>query len=811
MSGLFKKKIDFILFLFLLLAFLSSTKKVVAANPAPIPEPYVPCNKTDKPEWHSLRPYQASPCQVPIKNEEQALLCGKDFVLNQTFTTDVNSPYCHCPPPPGGCGVFPVICHCEVPKEFETSLNAFNSELPIAGNTELIPSGKTSSLGENEKRLTDWKNHLPPNPKDFSDLKKYYEAYQEWRGKTCASVTIPFIKIEIFFCFNNPLKPDFWADLFPYIPYSSTEDRIGKTSSSDFDGKPLTAFVIKDLKTEWKDKLNEERNQNTQKREGVLYFPHMEENAELSTLLQSTFVAKKNLNDKQAQSIKTEDIEPVKQNAGCTILDSRYNPGDQLFGEQIDEKAKKSTGAPASKVTYTAVFDCPAVWICFPPPDCSCVLVGKCTHTGQFTAQIDTFTPLADEIWSKTTAGNSAIFRKIMPKTGSNSPYEKIKDIPASSGVEYNPSGEGVQLITQNPQLYFAHFGGIYDYFLQGIQTALRPRGFEGAPAGLTKDQAIPEPDRANEYLSWYLNGTLYRAEGDPLSYKEKEDIKRVTTFSGPLNKLLPQEIQWRNKIKSDVLNSQRPKTQQTGRVDEVTPRAKKDRHDQIVACTKGIKIPGWIPFIGGIEIGAIPTACSEKSIASVGQNTGGTSPSPSPGNCPSIPDSQVNPKYLGNTKSNFKRMASSYGGCDLVDQCYNYVVSESEKAGVNPALTLTLWLHESGASSYCTNPGVEDFGVHTIPGEDVVGQLARWLEIASSPNSACNWCYNQHPNEWKEPMQAFLYVYRFGAGDCNPQGDQSFYNNMAKMFQWVSDPIAYCLDSNGGFAINCPTDNSCP
>jgi len=119
--------------------------------------------------------------------------------------------------------------------------------------------------------------------------------------------------------------------------------------------------------------------------------------------------------------------------------------------------------------------------------------------------------------------------------------------------VEYLPTGEGVKLITSNPQLYLPHFGGIYDYLLLDTQTALRPKGFEGTPAGLTKNTAISEADRVNEYLSWYLNGTLFRAENDPLSYKDPEDIKRLIDFSGPLNKLLPQEIQWRNKLTSNV------------------------------------------------------------------------------------------------------------------------------------------------------------------------------------------------------------------------------------------------------------------
>lgn len=606
-----------ILFFLIVIISLSKTKKVVA-NEQPIPEPYVPCDQKSTPEWNSLRPYQASPCQIPIKEEEQSLLCGNDFVVKQTFTTSVNSSSCQCPSRTISNGTQNITCHCEVPREFETSINAFYSELPIAGNTELIKPGKTSSIGENEKRLTDWKNHLPPDPSKYSRLKDYYQDYQEWRGKTCAETNIPIINFKILFCFNDPLKPDFWSFLFPYIPYSSTEDRIGKIQSSDFYGQPLTDFQITDLKVEWKEKLNDPRNRNTQNREAVLFFPHMEEGVELLTLLQSTFVSKENLNNKQAQQIKNEDIETVSQNSGCKILDSRYNPGDQLFGEQIDSKTSKKTGAPASKVTYTAVFDCPGQYVC---QNGNCRLEGECTNTAQFTATINTFTPLAEELWSKSVAGNSSVFRKIMPKITSGYPYEKIRDIPASSKVEYSTSGESANLSVSNPELYFPHLGGIYDYFLHGIQTALRPKDFPGGPSGLVKNQPIPEQDRVNEYLSWYLNGTLFRAEDDPLSHTEETDIKRLTTFSGPLNKLLPQEIQWINKIATNTLNSQRDSVQKTGRVDEIKTRANQDRHDQIVACTKGIRIPAWIPFVGGIEIGGIPTACSEKSIASTGQD----------------------------------------------------------------------------------------------------------------------------------------------------------------------------------------------
>ncbi len=808
------------LFSYTIIFFLSLGKSAFATNEQPIPTPYVKCNETRTPEWHSLRPYQASPCEVPIKEEEQSLLCGNTIFIKDTIKhpSDPNTCLDCLPPPCCGCTV---ERHFKAPREFIVALNAFESELPIAGNTELIPPEKTSALSkifgglETAKRLTEWKNHLPPDPSKYDNLQEYYKDYQNWRGKTCAEFKIPIINIEILFCFNDPTKPDYWAALFPYIPYSSTEDRIGKAYVYDmvYRGGNVDYIDPNPPITNWNPSLNssDPRHQKIKENETPLYFPHMEENNELISLLQSTYISESLKKEEQ----KIKDTEPVNIAANCKILDVRYNPGDQLFGEKKDDEL----GIPNANVKYDAYYRCLVEY----PPEPFCFFYRKlpCTYHTRFSSNVETFTPMVEELFSKTVAGNMSVFRKIFPKVESGSVIEKIKDIPASTQVVHQSKDiiSNTNVESMPAEFYIPHFGSIYDYFLMGVQSALRPKEFPGQPAGLSRGQPIPEADRANEYLSWYLNGTLFRAESDPLSHKDQNDIKRLTTLSGPLNKLLPQEIQWRNKVTSDVLNSQRDKTQKTGRVDEVTPRAKKDRHDQIVACTIEKKIFGWIPkwmpiIGGGITIGGIPTACSEKSIASMGQDFGSPSPStpPTPGasSCPDVPDTQVNPKYLGSMKQNFQRMASTYGNCDLVEECYNYVVSESEKAGVNPALTLTLWLHESGASSYCKNPGVEDFGVHYIPGQDIVGQLQEWLKIGKS-GAACNWCYNKYPTQWKEPMQAFLYVYRFGAGDCNPSGDQGFYNDMVQMFQWVVDPIAYCLDSNGGFKISCSNDMSCP
>ena len=51
---------------------------------SPFPEPPVPCNQIRTPEFHSLRPYQASPCNPNV--EDVALMCGNDLFLTDPFS-----------------------------------------------------------------------------------------------------------------------------------------------------------------------------------------------------------------------------------------------------------------------------------------------------------------------------------------------------------------------------------------------------------------------------------------------------------------------------------------------------------------------------------------------------------------------------------------------------------------------------------------------------------------------------------------------------------------------------------------------------
>jgi hypothetical protein len=67
-----------------------------------------------------------------------------------------------------------------------------------------------------------------------------------------------------------------------------------------------------------------------------------------------------------------------------------------------------------------------------------------------------------------------AIFKRIYPKTNTEGSVGRIMDIPGSTSITY--SGGGIN--TTNADLKIPHIGGVSEYFLKGIQTALRPKGF---------------------------------------------------------------------------------------------------------------------------------------------------------------------------------------------------------------------------------------------------------------------------------------------------------------------------------------------
>lgn len=300
---------------------------------------------------------------------------------------------------------------------------------------------------KDEKRLSEWKNHLPPLAEDYEDFQDYWVEYKRWRGESCAVAEVPrFIPVvggkKFIYCFDNPAKSNYWANLFPYIPFSSTEDRVGLVELDSFGVQPVSEGVtITNVSIEdWNP--------------AELYFAHMQEASELAEILQQTFVPK----DGETAGGTTG----VSPGGACDLVNVRTNEGDDLFAGEI-----------GGTLSYDAEFSCDF--------DRSAT-ESVCTKEAIVNLSVLTKTPKADDVWERTVAGPSAIFKRIFPKVGPGGAILGILDIPAATKVTYTGAdfagNPGNQRSGEGAELYFPHIGGVSEYFLKGIQTILRPKGY---------------------------------------------------------------------------------------------------------------------------------------------------------------------------------------------------------------------------------------------------------------------------------------------------------------------------------------------
>jgi len=402
------------------------------------------------------------------------------------------------------------------------------------------------ALEDSKRRLANWDNQFfgikenkPPLEEEYQNKTfiEYWQDYKEWRGNTCAPVTIPGTSLTILFCINNSLvnnplvADDYIAELFPYIPYSSTEDTLGKVrveQSPPSIGQPDPIVITKESVSE---------------ASANIYVPHMAEDYQLADTLQQTFVSKDLDLNAPADATTTVGDE------FCNVVQVKNNPGDNLFGEQLtprlsyasqfscqfvlDSKPRTSTCNDNSKVhcdttcvpdptdptlpctpqtschseakCYPTGFSgcgqswgeqgCGANYVCAEgchPPE-----VRECAFTTNHSIPVYTETPYLDDIWAKLVAGPSSVFKHIFPKIGIGSPLLDIVDAPSSASTTYTTTNEGTTVKAANvrsgvsAELYFPHLGGIHEYFLECIQTALRPQGLGRACGDFTSPEDI--------------------------------------------------------------------------------------------------------------------------------------------------------------------------------------------------------------------------------------------------------------------------------------------------------------------------------
>ena len=156
------------------------------------------------------------------------------------------------------------------------------------------PIGCYESGMDTYYRLSHWWTHpLPPLRNDYDTFDEYITAFENWR--------------------NNPVN-----QLFPNIPFSSTEDKLGRVQIFEYEFQPMgsagTELICSAI---------------TSQTPAELFFSHMKEGVEVADLLQRIHSPQDAELD--AQPLNVQAIEyPL-----CIIAETRRNPGDYLFATEL--------------------------------------------------------------------------------------------------------------------------------------------------------------------------------------------------------------------------------------------------------------------------------------------------------------------------------------------------------------------------------------------------------------------------------------------------------------------------------------------
>lgn len=411
-------------------------------------------------------------------NHDQVVVCGNSnipLIGNLLHLGTLTPTECY-----DGNGSGPNGQHLRL-SDWNGDLSFWNSGINtiVSGLTSLFPGVAASVIQDSVGKH--WNSRLPPLPwddkgdgtgKPFTADYLYQKAYNEWRGKTC--VIIPILNTVV--CVDNVFVPNQYADLFHYVPLANTADAHGAEFT-------MTTIIRAEGETEITDSSYDLPTP------APLYFAHTNDAKELSGFLNKSYnpLECKTAGGKQTcKPLANAPVPASTDSPDCRIVDVRSNPGDNLFAGQ-----PHGLEVPGVHYTITQVpCEVKEEWVNYPPP---AHLKRSISCDAEIALTIPTVikSPSADPIWENTTANSGSTFRRIYPKVENGAPVSCIADIPAETSVTYtpiDPVGNGDQNFkvigptggntTDDPKLYFPHLGSVYDYFLNGIQQALRPQGY---------------------------------------------------------------------------------------------------------------------------------------------------------------------------------------------------------------------------------------------------------------------------------------------------------------------------------------------
>ncbi|HWA52306.1 MAG TPA: hypothetical protein VG895_04585 [Patescibacteria group bacterium] len=439
-------------------------------------------------------------------------------------------------------GLHNKIVECDFPEQagsmpcYLYTITRFISFLQAVSPNNTMTQGQGDAIANLStiRRITDWVGHTPPLEQDFSTVSGWLQAYSQWLGNICIT--------PIFGCPTTPST--WWAKFFAFVPFSTNEDRVGTIGTNQIanttpannscrtTGAPCSTTCANgktfsdscpgngsfDSCSQWAQQACGTVNSTPLSNNGDttsfgqtnpgdvtftpsngtnnihnLYFAHAQEDTELATQLQNTF--------KSIDATSSHDTNTAPQiGPGCTILNTRTNPGDNLYGDIDRTKAQgyaqddqKISGTVNFTGSYTCTFK-PIVSVSGSTFENGGGISGNLTYTcTSATANLSIYTqsPEVGNIWDQLVGGSQSIFKRFFPQTGANSPVTQITETPAQTNITYQAGGDdevtagnsGGGGATATANLYIPYVGGIKDYFLDAIQTALRPQGMGTSPA----------------------------------------------------------------------------------------------------------------------------------------------------------------------------------------------------------------------------------------------------------------------------------------------------------------------------------------
>lgn len=195
-----------------------------------------------------------------------------------------------------------------------------------------------------------------------------------------------------------------------------------------------------------------------------------------------------------------------KESGLCNITDTKFNPGDDLLGPTI-----------TAGLLYTQKYTYPAL-----PKPAGCVednqttsnpiyccskggtivdgtdpthIIYRCNTSPGYSENtkgriaVFTKTPLVEYIYDTLVVGTQSVFKRLMPQ-GNPKEFKEI-----AGQAQYSVSSDANKLAVAGqsggtPTIFFPHVGSLKEYFLDGIQKALRPlsnlisSGFANSTAG---------------------------------------------------------------------------------------------------------------------------------------------------------------------------------------------------------------------------------------------------------------------------------------------------------------------------------------